>query len=72
MYLLTNCCININTVLTDWLPLVPSLKQGDNLSPTLWNIFSNYLIKEIKELNIGILIENDLMMSILLYADDMV
>ena len=66
MYRLTNCCVNINTVLTDWLPLDPSLKQGDNLSPTLWNIFSNDLIKEIKELNIGIPIENDLMMSILL------
>ena len=68
---LTNCCITINTVLSDWLPLDPSLKQGDNLSPTLWNIFSNDLIKEIKELNIGIPIENDLMMSIPLYADAM-
>ena len=29
------------------------------------------LVKEIREFNIGIPIENDLMVSILLYADDM-
>ena len=67
MYLSTNCWMNINTVLKEWFPSDSGLKQDDNPSPTLRNIF-----KEIKELNIGIPIENDFMVSILLYADDMV
>ena len=71
MYLSTKCCMNINTVLTDWFPTESGLKQGDNLSPTLWNIFLNDLVKEINDLNIGISIDT-LKISILLYADDMV
>ena len=47
------------------------MKQGDNLSPTLWNIFLNDLVDEINNLNFGIPIDYH-MLSILLYADDMV
>ena len=38
------------------------------------SFWKTYLLKEIRELNLGILIENDLIVSILLhiYADDMV
>ena len=71
MYLSTKCCLNINTVLTDWFSTESGLKQGDNLSSTLWNIFLNDLVDEINNLNVGIPID-DHMLSILLYADDMV
>ena len=45
------------------------MRQGDTLSPTLFNIFINDLAENIKELNLGIKI-GDINLSILLYADD--
>ena len=45
------------------------MQEKFHASRSFWKI---YLLKEIWELNIGILIENDLIISILLYADDMV
>ena len=46
-------------------------KQGDNLSPTLFNLFINNLASQIKELHCGIKIGIE-QVSILLYADDIV
>lgn len=43
------------------------MKQGDNLSPTLFAIYINDLAHAIESLNCG-----EEMVSILLYADDMV
>ena len=54
------------------------MKQGDNLSPTLFAIFINDLASEIKESNIGIDLNIEggpnieYVLSILLYADDIV
>ena len=48
-----------------------TVTHGDTLSTTLFNIFLNDLIKEIKKLNIGINIDN-IIVSLLLYADDIV
>ncbi len=45
--------------------------QGDILTTTLFNIYINDLAKEIKDLNIGISIE-DVKISIPMYADDIV
>ena len=47
------------------------VKQGDNLSPTLFNLFINNLASQIKELHCGIKIGIE-QVSILLYADDIV
>ena len=60
------------------------MKQGDNISATLFSIFINDLAEEIKATKIGInLAENvlddsfndsykDLFLNILLYADDII
>ena len=45
------------------------MRQGDNLSPTLFALFINDLAKEVKILNKRIQIE-DTNISLLLYADD--
>ena len=47
------------------------VRQGDNLSPTLFSIFLNDLATGIKNLNLGIDIDN-YNLTILLYADDIV
>ena len=56
-------------VLSDWFCTSSGVKQGDNLSPTLFNILLNDLPQEINSLNKGIDLDGYLL-SILLYADD--
>ena len=63
---------------TDYFDCPIGVKQGDNLSPTLFAIFINDLASEIKESNIGLDLNVeggpniDYALSILLYADDIV
>ena len=71
MYSNTLSCIRINNILTNWFKVNSGVKQGDTLSPTLFNLYINDLAKEIKSLNLGINV-NGTLLSILLYADDMV
>ena len=64
-------CVRINSLCSDWFSVHSGVKQGDNVSPTLFSLYINDLAKEIKHLNKGIQIGN-LNVGILLYADDMV
>ena len=64
-------CVRLNELHTNWFPTSSGVKQGDALSPTLFAIYINDLAKEIKALNCGIRCGNE-MISILLYADDIV
>ncbi len=41
-------------MLTDWFKMERSVKQGDTLSPTLFNIFINDLANYANSLNLGI------------------
>lgn len=47
------------------------MKQGDELSQTLFELYVNDLAHEIKQADLGIYID-DMKFSILLYADDVV
>ena len=47
------------------------VRQGDNLSPTLFSIYLNDLAIELKDLNLGISL-GDMHIYILMYADDIV
>ena len=71
LYSNTWSCIRLNSLYTEFFNTKSGVRQGDNLSPTLFNIFINDLIREIKQLNIGVNIDN-IIISILLYADDIV
>mgnify|MGYP001552726694 CR=1 FL=1 len=57
--------------MTDWFRTTIGVRQGDNLSPVLFNMYVNDLITEIKGLGNGLEIGNN-KLSILVYADDVV
>ncbi|XP_060587764.1 uncharacterized protein LOC132743245 [Ruditapes philippinarum] len=67
----TVSCVRINGRLTEWFQCVNGVKQGDNLSPTLFSVFVNDLVTEINNLDLGVKID-DTSVSMLLYADDIV
>jgi hypothetical protein len=62
----------VNNSQTDWFRSLHGVRQGDNFSTTLFTMFINDLAVEIKRLGKGIRISDNLMISILLYADDIV
>ncbi|CAC5371409.1 Ryncolin-2,Fibrinogen C domain-containing protein 1-A,Ryncolin-1,Ryncolin-3,Fibrinogen C domain-containing protein 1-B,Fibrinogen C domain-containing protein 1 [Mytilus coruscus] len=45
----------MNDTLTDWFSCNSGVRQGDNLSPTLFSIFINDLVQEVKDLNFGVI-----------------
>ena len=61
-----------NDVNTDWFDVPNGVRQGDPLSPNLFNIFINELVKYLKSLKIGIGNGHDLKIIVLLYADDII
>ena len=78
LYLNPQSRVILNEYETDYFACPIGVKQGDCLSPTLFSIFINDLATEIKESKLGIdlNVEGGLQMnyvlSILLYADDIV
>ena len=71
LYRNTVGCVQINEHRTGWFPTPSGVKQGDILSPTLFALFINDLLKEIKQSTIGVRV-GDLVVSTLCYADDLV
>ncbi|KAK3102881.1 hypothetical protein FSP39_014619 [Pinctada imbricata] len=69
LYTDTESCVRLGNRLTDWFSCRSGVKQGDNLSPTIFSLFINDLAIQIKALNKGVPV-GDLNISILLYADD--
>ena len=63
--------MKLNDCFTDWFDVTSGVRQGDNLSPTLFGLFINNLAIKIKALNKGVVV-NNVRVGILLYADDIV
>ena len=71
LYLSTEACVKVNNLYTPWFDYTYGVKQGDSLSPTLFNIFIDDLAKKIKDLQLGVDIDGT-KYCILMYADDVV
>ena len=71
LYDKTVSCVRINDHMTKWFNVESGVKQGDTLSTTLFSLYINDLVKDIKETGLGITINNEIVAT-LLYADDIV
>ena len=58
--------------LTEWFKLHCGLRQGCPLSPTLYNVFIDGLVRELKGLGLGVRVDGGDLLCCLLYADDIV
>ena len=68
----TQSCIQLDKNLhTDWFENITGVRQGDSISPTLFSLYINDLVKTLKE-NGPLMDIGDTLLNILLYADDMV
>ena len=70
LYTKTRSSIKVNDDLSNWFETKCGVRQGDVLSPTLFNIFINDLSTELNSLRIGITLGDD-RISHMLYADDL-
>ena len=56
--------------MTQWFTVNRGVKQGCLLLPALCNLYINDLVPYVKNLNLGVYVEEDIVMCILLYTDD--
>ena len=54
MYVDNIARVKVNNIFTDWFNVSSGVRQGDNLSPVLFNLYINELAKELKKLNYGV------------------
>ncbi len=71
MYRYPIACVKVNNNVTDWFNISSGVKQWDSLSSTLFGLYINDLITDVKALNLGINID-DIIISILTFADGFV
>jgi hypothetical protein len=69
----SNCesCVNVNGHLTSKFSTEFGVRQGDPLSPTLFGLFINDLATDLNASGKGIKLNDDLIIALLLYADDL-
>ena len=65
-------CVRVNCFKTDMFDIKCGSRQGDGLSPTLFSLYINDLAEEINKSQLGVRISPQKVISILLYADDIV
>ncbi len=61
----------VNGLKSKWFDVSIGLRQGCLLSPMLFNLYINDLAREMKELNVGVMIDGGEKVCLLLYADDL-
>ena len=71
LYKETKSAVKVNNQYSEFFYITRGVRQGCVLSPLLFSIFIDGLVKEIKKLNEGINIDH-MNLSLLLYADDIV
>ena len=63
--------VRVGSTYTEWFPVKAGVCQGDTLAPTLFALYLDDLVAEIKATGNGIPLYNE-EIAILLYADDIV
>ncbi len=63
-------CVKVNNNVT-WFDITSGVQQGRSLSPTVFGLFLNDLLREVKDLKLGIKMAEEII-SILAFADDIV
>ena len=71
LYKTVKSCVRINGLTTDFFDVNCGLKQGCLLSPLLFNLYIDDLVRDMNLLNVGIDIDDE-KLCILLYADDVI
>ena len=66
----TRSCMRLNDIYSEFLNFDSGVRQGDSISSSLFSIYINDLTSKINSLNLGVDI-GCIIMSILLYADDL-
>ena len=69
LYNETECAVVIDGQLTEWFAVKIGLRKRCLLSPTLFNIFLEFVMKELKSLYITLELQDSLSIDIR-YADD--
>ena len=73
IYRKTQCAVKIGDKLTQFFPCKQGVRQGDPLSPILFNIFINDIFKKLREANCDpVTLDGIDMINALAYADDIV
>jgi len=70
-YSRTRCSVRVNQAYTDYFEILKGVRQGCVLSPVLYVIFINDLIRELKNSEINVK-RNDISLNSLFFADDIV
>ena len=71
LYRDNRACLNINGYISPSFQSNSGVKQGDSLSPTLFNLYINDLIHELNGQHSGVSIDEQTQVSALMYADDL-
>ncbi len=69
-----SCCmstVNVNSYLTEKFPINLGVHQGDGLSSTPFGLYINDLTKALNASGKGITLNENLIIALLLYADDL-
>ena len=67
----TKSCIRLNGTFSEYFDVQNGVRQGDSISSTLFSIFINDLVTNLKSLQMGIEIAKTFTICCLLYADDL-
>ena len=63
--------VEVGGYMTTWFAMHCSIRQGDVLAPTVFNVYINDLISVIKNLDCGLML-GETMIYVLIYADDVI